>query len=103
MQRNNKWDYNILSCAIFGKDLAKLEWENICAKFSVGFLFSFGLGVSSLFFRLLPFLCCGNLFDLASEPLTRIDCPKGQKTASGLKDKRQALLWARTSPGGGCF
>lgn len=42
------------------------------------------------------FLCCGNLFDIAAEPLTRIDCPQGQKTASGLKDKRQALLWART-------
>lgn len=47
------------------------------------------------------FFCCGNLFDLAAEPLTRIDCPKGQKTASGLKDNRQALLWARTSFVGG--
>lgn len=47
------------------------------------------------------FLCCGNLFDLAAEPLTRIDCPKGQKTASGLKDNRQVLLWARTLLVGG--
>lgn len=106
MQRNNKWDYNNLSCTIFGKDLAKLKWENICAKFSLGFLFFFGPCLA-VFPRCLsppplcPFSCGSNLFDLAAEPLTRIDCPKGQKTASGLKDKRQALPWARTSPVGG--